>query len=241
MIELLLVILLLLLLILSISFATVSFANRAGRFTVNLDPDAFLKKGISISETADFSDPTVMLQGTAVEGMTNITKDWLTNDPATSGNFISNDRTYKSLQELDEIDGNHNSTNNIAYTFYIKNAGKEKISYYASIDIDSVTKGVDEAIRVMLFINGEPTVYGKQPRNLSNPYAMFAIDELFASNTKVFEKTREGFDVGDVDKYTVVLWLEGWDPECVDDILGGECKISMNFKLMDDADGAVQT
>ena len=34
---------------------------------------------------------------------------------------------------------------------------------------------------------------------------------------------------GEVDKYTVVLWIEGSDPECNDNILGGEIKISMNF------------
>ena len=28
---------------------------------------------------------------------------------------------------------------------------------------------------------------------------------------------------------TVVIWLEGDDPECVDNLLGGEIKISMNI------------
>ena len=34
---------------------------------------------------------------------------------------------------------------------------------------------------------------------------------------------------GEIDKYTVVIWLEGEDPECVNDILGGT--IEMMFKL----------
>ncbi len=242
MIEMLLVVLLMLLLIMSISFACVSFVNKAGRFTVNLDPDAFNKRGISISQSSDFADPTIVLQGTAVDNMTNITKEWLTNDPKTSGNYISRDRTYKSLQEIDGIDGDHNGTNNIAYTFYIKNGGEETVDYHMSIDIDSVTKGVDDAIRVMVFKNGKPTVYGKSPRDMNNQYAMFAIDRLFTSGLKVCEDTRTDFEAGDVDKYTVVIWLEGWDPECVDDILGGECKLSMNFKIMeeDEAGSAVQ-
>lgn len=29
------------------------------------------------------------------------------------------------------------------------------------------------------------------------------------------------YQVGDVDKYTVVIWLDGDDPECVDKIIGG--------------------
>jgi hypothetical protein len=241
MIELLLVVLLLLLLIMSISFACVSFVNKAGRFTVNMDPDSFYDKGISICETPDFKNPSIMLENAAVENMTNITKEWLTNDPKTSGNYISTDRTYKSLQDLDNFNGSHNGTNNIAYTFYIKNGGKETVDYYMSIDIESVTKGVDDAIRVMLFKNGKPIVYGKRPRDLNNQYAMFAIDELFKSEDKVCEDTRKDFKIGNIDKYTVVIWLEGWDPECVNEILGGECKLSMNFKIVEDeAASAVQ-
>ena len=34
---------------------------------------------------------------------------------------------------------------------------------------------------------------------------------------------------GDIDKYTVVLWIEGSDPECTDNILGGEFKVQMIF------------
>ena len=41
------------------------------------------------------------------------------------------------------------------------------------------------------------------------------------------------FKSGSIDKYTVVIWLEGWDPECVDDIMGGEVKLSMNFHIID--------
>ena len=41
------------------------------------------------------------------------------------------------------------------------------------------------------------------------------------------------FKSGSIDKYTVVIWLEGWDPECVDNIMGGEVKLSMNFHILD--------
>jgi hypothetical protein len=40
---------------------------------------------------------------------------------------------------------------------------------------------------------------------------------------------RTGFEVGKIDKYTVVIWLEGDDPECIDDILGGEMKLKMTI------------
>jgi hypothetical protein len=40
---------------------------------------------------------------------------------------------------------------------------------------------------------------------------------------------RENFQPGEVDKYTVVIWLEGNDPECINDIIGGELKMQMNL------------
>ncbi len=223
------VILLLLILLMSISYACVSFVNKAGRFTINLDPDAY-NVGISISDTKDFKNPTIMLSGDPVENMDNITKEWILNHKSSSFHN-PNDPTYATFADLDNVDGSHNGQNYIAYTFYIKNTGKEKCGYHASLDILSSTKGTDEAMRVMVYYNGEPTVYGKTPRedNKHDKYAWFEIDKTFKDAKTVMEISNRNFKVGDMDKYTVVLWLEGWDPECVNDILGGEAKLEMNF------------
>ena len=40
---------------------------------------------------------------------------------------------------------------------------------------------------------------------------------------------RENFAPGDIDKYTIVMWVEGSDLECTDNILGGEIKVHMEF------------
>ena len=39
----------------------------------------------------------------------------------------------------------------------------------------------------------------------------------------------ENFGPGQIDKYTIVMWVEGSDPECTDNILGGEIKVHMEF------------
>lgn len=36
-------------------------------------------------------------------------------------------------------------------------------------------------------------------------------------------------NVGEVIKYTIVIWLEGQDAQCVDDILGGQVKLAVEF------------
>ena len=44
---------------------------------------------------------------------------------------------------------------------------------------------------------------------------------------------RTGFKKGEIDKFTIVIWLEGNDPECTDEIRGGKIKFSMNFSVND--------
>jgi hypothetical protein len=36
----------------------------------------------------------------------------------------------------------------------------------------------------------------------------------------------------DVHKYTVVIWLEGDDPDCTNDLIGGHIGLEMNFRLI---------
>lgn len=228
-IRILTIVLVLMLLFLSLMFACSSYVNKAGDFTVTMDKDAY-NMGIILSETADFSQSSRFLTGEKCVDMLDTTLEWLPDD-------------------LDDIDGSHNNTNGqsfLAYTFYVKNAGNVDVDYSAEILIDSVSLGVDEAMRVMIFHNGEPTIYAKPQKgttdkreeNLNdNGESVYAVDKNFVSNTKVMENEVEMFRPGDVDKYTVVVWLEGWDPECVNKILEGEIKMSMKF-LCEEAEGS---
>ena len=49
----------------------------------------------------------------------------------------------------------------------------------------------------------------------------------------VMQYTRKNFKVDESDRYTVVVWLEGEDPECVNDIMGGEVKLKMTLEVLD--------
>ena len=64
-----------------------------------------------------------------------------------------------------EADGAHNGNNYIAYTFYVENNGNENLTYWSELVIDDVIRNADEAIRVMVFRNGEKTVYAKLNSN----------------------------------------------------------------------------
>lgn len=210
------IVLVLLLMFLSVMFACSSYVNKAGDFTVTMDKDAF-NMGIVLCETKDFTIASRFLAGEKCEGMADCTLSWLP-------------------QDVDDIDGAHNRSNGaefLAYTFYVKNVGEKDVTYTADINIESVSLGVDEAMRVMVFKNGTPTIYAKPRKGTTNMFetneGYYNIDKLFVSSTKIMKEKTEEFKVGDIDKYTVVVWLEGWDQECVDDILGGDIKMAMDF------------
>ena len=126
-----------------------------------------------------------------------------------------------------EANGSHNGDNYIAYTFYVENEGTDTVDYWYSIVIDDVIKNVDEAARVMIYLNGEKTVYAKinaltnEPEKDTTPF--------FSKDKAVLEE-RKAFSPGDIDKFTVVIWLEGDDPDCTDNILGGEIKMHMEIR-----------
>ena len=203
------IILLIVILLLGVFYALSSFVNKAGNFTVWISDDDM--NLITLSDTADFEKCSTMLEADIIPQMDNITKSWMPDN-------------------LDEVDGCHNGDNYIAYTFYLKNAGVNEIDYNSQIDIHAVTKAADNAVRVMVIKNGEETVYAKPQKGSSEPEPDTV---AFLSNTQVLNNTTEGFKPGAVDKYTVVIWLEGNDPECIDDIRGGVVKMSMNFKVLE--------
>ena len=51
----------------------------------------------------------------------------------------------------------------------------------------------------------------------------------FLGNGYVMNSDFYPLQVGQIIKYTVVIWLEGEDAQCVDDILGGQVKLAVEF------------
>lgn len=179
-----------------------------GRFTVTLDYNKDLRSGLAIFENA--SDPTgkTQLQAGKIEFLDNIAMSWLPDD----------------LHE--QAEGSHNGDNYIAYTFYVENQGSEIQNYWYEIVMKDVIKDVDEAVRVMIYLNGEKTVYAKVS-SITGEAEEGTIP--FRSDNPIVLEKRENFSPGDRDKFTIVIWLEGPDPDCVDSIIGGELKLEMNI------------
>ena len=202
-----------LVLLVAILFIMAFMQEKMGNFTINLNRLELYRKGIAISPTGDFEQPTARLSVKVVQDATNI--------------------SIKDLPyDLDEIDGDHNGRNYMAYTYYVRNAGKEDVNYVANVVLDACSKGAEQAVRVAVWRNGERTVYAAPAADGGNEEGC----ESFLSDRIVCSYTEENFLVGNVDKYTIVIWMEGDDPECVDLIVGGSVEFSMTIDAMDDDD-----
>ena len=128
----------------------------------------------------------------------------------------------------DEADGTHHGRDYMAYTFYAENVGKEVINYWITTQIDEIEQDVDDALRFVLYKNGVQTVYAKPATNGNpEPRTVPFKDE----KTVLLEKNAD-FKPGDIDKYTLVVFMEGNDPQCNDDLVGG--KIAMHMTLTEE-------
>lgn len=199
---------LLLFIVVSIIYLLLYVVFQGGRFTVTLDKDLSNRKSIFLSEDGKFNGKTRELHADTVENMDNISIKWLPENLDT------------------EATGAHNGENYIAYTFYIINAGKETINYWYEIDIDDIIKNVDEAIRIMVIRNGEAVVYAK--KSAVDGKAEDGTKKFVSKSIAVLEQ-RKKLKANAKDRFTVVVWIEGDDPECTNALLGGEIKMHMDI------------
>lgn len=201
------VVLLFIFLLLMILYYTIGIIYNSGNFSVTLDKNLYFDKGLIIYDDKDYKVYRTELLAQTPESFDNISYKWLPED-------IDNSEG-----------GSHNGDNYLAYTFYVENTGIDESEYWNEVVIGDVIKGVDEAVRVRVYKNGEYVTYAKMGANgQPEPNTVAFIDD----HTIALEQTKK-LKPGDIDKYTIVLWIEGSDPECTDNILGGEFKVQMTF------------
>lgn len=185
--------------------------EKMGNFTINLNRLELFRKGVSISETGDFQNATSRLTANSLRDATNIS---LSDLP----------------RNLNQLDGDNSGLNYMSYTYYLRNAGKEDLSYIARLTMDACSKGAENAVRVVLWVNDDDRVVYATPGRDGKPEEGC---ENFESETVVCTLPVEEFRVGDVYRYTIAIFMEGEDPDCVDSIVGGSVQFSMKI----DAEG----
>ena len=208
-------------LILVIGYVVSVLYMKFGSFTVSVNKMDGMNYALTLDETPDFVSPTSRLNAGIAEEITNIDGTTL---PA----------------GLENVNGEHNGENYVAYTFYCKNMGKKTVTYSYEMYIANMTSEVEKAVRVRLYVDeftgdGDDIHYedyawprtdggtGPEPGTVA-----------FQNGTTIVKKSIEHFAPGDITQYTVVIWLEGPDPECVNKIIGGEFKMDMLIEVTRD-------
>ena len=205
------VLLVMLILITGILYLTSVLYEKSGSFTVSIDKYEMTKYGLTLSETSDMTHQSSSLNAKSAEKITNI-----------AGETIS--------PNVDNIDGEHNGRNYIAYTFYVQNAGEVEISYDYTVKISGITNALDEAIRIRLYVDGgEPVTYAKTKSDGSG--AEPGPVEFHSANVAARGRI-ESFEPLEKTKFTVVIWIEGNDPDCIDWLIGGKMKIEMDIGVV---------
>ncbi len=205
--------------VLSLIFVLITFyGQQAGNFVMSVDYDSY-KRGIVLSNTETLNNPQPRLMTNPVYGARDMTYSWL------------------KLEEVTQTEGNYTDPDYdyVAYTFYLTNNGFETVDIVYHIRIIDTYKAMDSAIRVLVIEDGVETIYqkpdtpqGSVPISYTLPLQM---TEKFLSDTIIMRKRIMNFQPQTVIKFSVVVWIEGLDPDTTDDIIGGMIKLQMNFSI----------
>lgn len=130
-----------------------------------------------------------------------------------------------------------------AYSFYLLNTGNVSVSYTMEYDLLRVSKGLDSIMRVMIIKDGERTVYAKhseaegtfgQPEKVrvDSGYLFDTVPFIVDQSNTIIKQNYYDMQVGGSAKFTIVMWLDGWDNEQTNDMKGGQFQTKVTFKVL---------
>jgi archaellum component FlaG (FlaF/FlaG flagellin family) len=190
------------------------YGQNAGNFVMEIDPNAY-RRGIVLSADEEFLSPSPRLLSDAIINVRDMTYDWLKIDEAiaTDGNYADPDYKY------------------IAYTLYIQNIGDETCDVNMNATIVSLQKGLDGAIRFLVIEDETLEKMYMKPDTVETEYVDMPEAEHFVSDITIMNGEITNFKPYQIKKYTIIVWLEGQDPDCTDEILGGKIKLRLLFSI----------
>lgn len=231
------------------------YGNEAENFVINAGGESDVK--LSLAYKADGSDATsrlVVPAGGSYKDATYIPNTSLLYEDGWKGNNLPDDIARQDGNN----DGTHSvydgsSISFYSFSFYLVNNSDRAVDVDMSMTIDEITPSdcdIDGAVRIMI-IEGEPLlsdnsyiIYKKAETQETEDSLTSRIAQgngeaytnvvNFESDTQVFDRKGvsgyQNFASGASIRFTVVMWLEGWDMECTDDILGGRIKMHIDFE-----------
>ena len=200
----------LLLVVTTLAYVAAALYTRTGNFTVGINK--MEDYGLSLCEEQNFYHPQTQLEAKAKERVTNISVNDLPSDldsPTTGGS--------------------HNGKDYLAYTFFLRNSGELTLTYEFYVYITNVVNDVDKAVRIRIYNNGDYTDYARPAADGSGAEPGTT---PFLSDVAVCREQTKDFAPGQITRYTVVIWVEGDDPDCIDHLIGGQIKVGATMSVV---------
>lgn len=221
--------------ILGLLFAYAVLANQKGNFIINMSND-LVTLGYELSDTEDFAKPKLRCVSDVLTEVNPFSIEDLPDD-------------------LDQLSGSHNIDNVVAYTFWIGNEGQSTSNIDWYLLLNKTTKGVDKSVWIMVFEDGQISLHARanddgQPEKLDGLMENTVLTEAAEQNAGVtigddglcsveatpYETDKivaSHLDVsltpGEKHKYTVAIWVDGNDPDCTEDMIGGHAGYQFRF------------
>ncbi len=222
-----------------------------GMFTINMT-DGLFKEGFSLSETPGFENPTSNLYCDPVYdapciSITSIPDDVDQVDGSHNGdNYFA--YTFYVRNEGDNTVGydyqiNINSESlDLSRAAWIMLFEDGEMTFYAQPKEDGTAEALPafedntRGYRERPFYDAARFPDEQYETIVSNEqYSYYrAVPFPFVSDKEAVTGSRAEVAPMEVHKYTVVVWLEGDDPDCTDALIGGHIGLEMNFKLISD-------
>ena len=219
-----------------------------GHFTINMSAGMF-REGFVLSETVDFEKPTTHLFSAPAENVPCIS---ISHIPADVGQIDGshNDTyfayTYYVRNEGESTVGYDWELNLNSESLHISDATwvmvfeDDEMTFYAKPNEEGNPEALPAFGDNSRGYVGAPLIeYSRDPAGQYNLIAHRGnltfyrlIPKNFVDEHVVARGTVDEVEPQEVHKYTIVIWLEGDDPQCTDELIGGHVGMEVNMMLV---------
>lgn len=220
-----------------------------GHFTINMAGNMF-REGFSLSETVDFANPVSQLFAQPAEDVPCISIRTLPED-VDSHDGEHNDLYFaytfyvrnegESTQDYTWELRMNSESRNLSQAAWVMVFEDGKMAFYARPSanggrealpaFEDDSRGYPEA--PLRQFAGDPEDQYQEIVSASGKVYYRIVPKNFESGTVVTSGRVDGVQPLEVHKYTVVTWLEGDDPDCTNELIGGHLGLEMQFRLVE--------
>lgn len=242
-----------LLALLGVLFLLSLVSQMRGHFTINMS-DGMFAKGFSLSETADFAlSGSRLYADPAVEApcisIADIPDDIDKTDGSHNGKSYFAYTFYLRNEGEEPVSyiwrlGINSESQNLSSAAWVMLFEDGEMRFFAEPTAAGKPETIPPANDNSRGYREAPLIQmAKQPDRQYEVVASTGaftyyrvVPLIFESAETVVSGTREDAAPMQPHKYTVVIWLEGDDPDCTDTLIGGHLGLEMDFELLEESD-----